>query len=40
MRQFEAWYQARRAELDRRWTALAWAPRDGWRGERREHRTN
>jgi len=35
-RQFEAWYQARRAELDRRWTALAWAPgpREGWRADR------
>jgi hypothetical protein len=44
-RQFEAWYQARRAGLDRRLTALAWAPGprhsrddrwDGRRGEGRE----
>ena len=36
VRQFEAWYQARRADLDRRWTALAWAPayRDGGRADR------
>ncbi len=36
VRQFEAWYQARRADLDRRWTALAWAPayREGWRADR------
>ncbi|HEU4383033.1 MAG TPA: hypothetical protein VFR85_05945 [Anaeromyxobacteraceae bacterium] len=35
VRQFEAWFLARRAELDRRWEALAWAPghRHGWRGE-------
>lgn len=36
VRQFEAWHQARRAGLDRRWTALAWAPgpRHGWRDDR------
>lgn len=36
VRQFEAWYRVRRAELDRRWSALAWAaPRYGWRSDRR-----
>ena len=35
VRQFEAWYRVRRAELDRRWSALAWAtPRYGWRSDR------
>ncbi len=35
VRRFEAWYQVRRAELDRRWTALAWAPAPrGWREDR------
>ena len=37
-RQFEAWYQARHAALDRCWPGSAWAPvprygwRQGWRG--------
>lgn len=36
VRQFEAWYQARRARLDHCWAALAWAPgpRHGWRDDR------
>lgn len=35
VRQFEAWYRVRRAELDRRWSVLAWAtPRYGWRSDR------
>lgn len=44
VRQFDAWYQARRAELDRRWNALAWAPaprhgwRNGWDGDQGWHR--
>ncbi len=46
-RQFEVWYQARRAVLDRCWTAMAGAPGhrdwrseggDGWRSERWESR--
>lgn len=33
---FEAWYRVRRAELNRCWSALAWAPapRYGWRSDR------
>ncbi len=46
-RQFEVWYQARRAVLDRCWTAMAGTPGhrdwrsgggDGWRWERWESR--
>ncbi len=36
VRRFEAWYWMRRAELNRRWRALAWAPapRYGWQSDR------